>query len=68
VYGFQGGRGAGAAVGRGGGRGRGGGGGAPDHIVVDNRTRTILVSEVPEGFDASKDAHFARYYRYLLFS
>ena len=50
---------------RGAGRGRGGFEGravaGPGHLAVDNRTRSLVVFQSPEGFDASAQEHFSRW-------
>jgi hypothetical protein len=50
--------------GRGQGQGRFGGRGAehqhPGYLAVDNRTRSIVVFQPPEGFHASAQEHFGR--------
>jgi hypothetical protein len=34
--------------------------GHPGFMTIDNRTRSLLVSQPPEGFDASALEHFSR--------
>ena len=57
---------------RGGGRGRGGFEGramaGPGHVAIDNRTRSLVVFQSPEGFDASAQEHFSRYFYFPLSS
>ena len=52
---------------RGAGRGRGGFEGraeaGPGNLAVDNRTRSLVVFQSPEGFDVSAQEHFSRYCR-----
>lgn len=49
------------------GRGRGGFEGratvGPGHFAIDNRTRSLVVYQSPEGFDASAQEHFSRYFQ-----
>jgi hypothetical protein len=49
---------------RGWGRGRFGGraaaGGNPGYMTIDNRTRSLVVSQPPEGLDSSALEHFSR--------
>jgi hypothetical protein len=48
-------------AGRGSGRGRGRSGAGPGHLTIDNRTRSLVVFQSPEGFDVSAQEHFSRY-------
>lgn len=40
--------------------------GHPGFMTIDNRTRSLIVSQPPEGFDASALEHFSRFVSFII--